>query len=192
MLAHFKIYSKSCLKNSLYFLIALFLFNCDGPEARKPVRSSVPKIVKSTVERNKELLAIEIGIINALVKKDTLHQYLPTSSGSWFYHETKNDSTTYVPKGEDIVRLTYNIMTLTNDTIYSAKEIGVQTIKVDKPSLFKGLRNTFTLLKEGEKATFLFPSSLAFGYHGDDNKIAPNTPIKSSIEILKIEQNPIK
>jgi gliding motility-associated peptidyl-prolyl isomerase len=192
MLAHFKIYSKSCLKNSLYFLIALFLFNCDGPEARKPVRSSVPKIVKSTVERNKELLAIEVGIINALVKKDTLHQYLPTSSGSWFYYETKNDSTTYVPKGEDIVRLTYNIMTLTNDTIYSAKEIGVQAIKVDKPSLFKGLRNTFTLLKEGEKATFLFPSSLAFGYHGDDNKIAPNTPIKSSIEILKIEQNPIK
>ena len=83
-------------------------------------------------------------------------------------------------------------MTLTNDTIYSAKEIGVQTIKVDKPNLFKGLRNTFTLLKVGEKATFLFPSSLGFGYHGDDNKIDPNTPIKSSIEILKIEQNPIK
>lgn len=192
MLAHIKNNSNTHVKNSLYFLIALFLFSCDGPEARKPIRSSVPKIVKSTVERNKELLAIEVGIINALVKKDTLHQYLPTSSGSWFYYETKNDSTTYAPKGEDIVRLTYNIMTLTNDTIYSAKEIGVQTIKVDKPSLFKGLRNTFTLLKEGEKATFLFPSSLAFGYHGDDNKIAPNTPIKSSIEILKIEQNPIK
>ena len=192
MLAHIKNNSKTHVKNSLYFLIALFLFSCDGPEARKPIRSSVPKIVKSTVERNKELLAIEVGIINALVKKDTLHQYLPTSSGSWFYYETKNDSTTYVPKGEDIVRLTYNIMTLTNDTIYSAKEIGVQQIKVDKPSLFKGLRNTFTLLKEGEKATFLFPSSLGFGYHGDDNKIEPNTPIKSSIEILKIEQNPIK
>jgi FKBP-type peptidyl-prolyl cis-trans isomerase len=44
------------------------------------------------------------------------------------------------------------------------------------------------LLKEGEKATFLFPSSLAFGYHGDNNEIAPNTPIKSSIEILKIEK----
>ena len=192
MLGLLKNNSYKFLNNSLYVFIAIVLFSCDGPEARKPIRSSVPKIIKSTVERNKELLALEVQIINALVKKDTLHDYLPTASGSWFYYETKNDSTTYVAKGEDLVTLTYNIMTLTNDTIYSAKEIGVQTIKVDKPSLFKGLRNSFTLLKEGERATFLFPSSLGFGYHGDDNKIAPNTPIKSSIEILKIAQNPIK
>ena len=80
-------------------------------------------------------------------------------------------------------------MTLTNDTIYTAKEIGIQKMKVDKPSLFTGLRNTFTLLKEGEKATFLFPSSLGFGYHGDDHKIDPNTPIKTSVHILKIDKN---
>tara|TARA_R110000868_G_scaffold14075_16_gene65815 strand:+ start:2543 stop:3085 length:543 start_codon:yes stop_codon:yes gene_type:complete len=175
------------MKYILYFIVAIFLVSCEGPVARKPVRVSAPKIVKSTVERNKELLALEVKIINALVKKDSTHQYQNTSSGSWFYYEAKNDTVSYTAKNDDIVTLAYTIMTLTNDTIYSAEEIGIQKIKVDQPSLFKGLRNTFTLLKENEKATFLFPSSLAFGYHGDDNKIAPNTPIKSSVEILKIE-----
>lgn len=176
------------MKYLLYFILTFFLFSCEGPTARKPVRTSTPKVVKSTVERNKELLDLEVQIINGLVKKDTLHTYYPTANGSWYYYEIKNDTASYTPKNKDIVNVQYNIMTLTNDTIYTSSEIGVQNIKVDQPHLFKGLRSTFTLLKEGEKATFLFPSSLAFGYHGDQNKIAPNTPIKSSIEILNIEQ----
>ncbi len=177
------------MRKFLYLFTILLIFSCDGPVARKPVNTSTPKLVKSTIERNKELLELEVGIIFGLVRKDTTHTYLNSKTGAWYYYETKNDSTSYLPKDEDIVTLTYNIMTLTNDTIYSAKEIGVQQIKVDKPSLFKGLRNTFTLLKENEKATFLYPSSLAFGYHGDNNKITPNTPIKSSVQILKIEKN---
>ncbi|MBU2996510.1 gliding motility-associated peptidyl-prolyl isomerase GldI [Cellulophaga baltica] len=176
------------MRNIIYLLTILLICSCDGPVARKPVSTSTPKIIKSTVERNKDLLALEVQIIYGLVSKDTSHTYLNTKTGSWYYYETKNDTLNYLPKGEDIVTMTYNIMTLTNDTIYSAKEIGVQQINVDKPSLFKGLRNNFTLLKENEKATFIYPSSLAFGYHGDDNRIAPNTPIKSSVEILKIEK----
>ncbi|ADV50037.1 peptidyl-prolyl isomerase, gliding motility-associated [Cellulophaga algicola DSM 14237] len=174
----------------LFYLSAFFLLfiSCEEPVARRPIRVSTPKLIKSTVERNKDLLALEEKIIAGLVKKDTAHTYIPTTTGSWFYYETKNDSLPYLPQEEDVVTLTYNIMTLTNDTIYSAKEIGIQHIKVNKPSLFKGLRKTFTLLRENEKATFLFPSSLAFGYHGDDNKINPNTPIKSSVEILKIDK----
>lgn len=176
------------MKYLLYCIFLVVLNDCQGPIARKPVRTSTPKIVKSTVERNKDLLALEVYIINSLVKKDTLHSYQPTANGSWFYYEVKNDTLSDTPKPDEWVTLSYNIMTLTNDTIYSAKEIGVQKIDAEKPSLFKGFRTTFTLLKEGEKATFLFPSSLAFGYHGDNNEIAPNTPIKSSIEILKIEK----
>ncbi|QWX82488.1 gliding motility-associated peptidyl-prolyl isomerase GldI [Cellulophaga sp. HaHaR_3_176] len=173
----------------IYFIAAIFLCSCEGPKARKPIRTSSPQLIKSTVERNKELLDIEMQIISALVKNDSINTYTASTTGSWYYYEVKNDTATYTPKVEDVVTLTYNIMTLTNDTIYSAKEIGVQDILVNKPSLFKGLRNTFTLLKENEKATFIFPSSLAFGYHGDDNKIEPNTPIKSSIEIIKIKKS---
>lgn len=44
------------------------------------------------------------------------------------------------------------------------------------------------LLKEKETATFLFPSSLAFGYHGDNDKIGANIPLKTTISILEIKK----
>ena len=83
---------------------------------------------------------------------------------------------------------TYDLLTLDNDTLYSTKDIGVVTYKVDKQELFPGLRNAVVLLKENEKATFLFPSSLAFGYHGDNNRIGTNVPLKSTLTVLKIEK----
>lgn len=53
----------------IYFIAAIFLCSCEGPKARKPIRTSSPQLIKSTVERNKELLDIEMQIISALVKK---------------------------------------------------------------------------------------------------------------------------
>ncbi|CAN0595450.1 unnamed protein product, partial [Ectocarpus sp. 12 AP-2014] len=57
-----------------------------------------------------------------------------------------------------------------------------------KQELFLGLREAIKMLKENERATFLFPSSIAYGYHGDENKIGTNVPIKSTITILQIEK----
>ena len=82
----------------------------------------------------------------------------------------------------------YDILTLDNDTIYSKEDIGIVTYKVDKQELFQGLRDAIKILKVNERATFLFPSSIAFGYHGDENKIGSNVPIKSTITILQIEK----
>ncbi len=79
-------------------------------------------------------------------------------------------------------------MSFSNDTIYPREEIGIIKYKVDKQELFPGLRNSIKLLKEMETATFMFPSSLAYGYHGDNNKIGINVPIKSTITLLKIEK----
>ncbi|MGB5274162.1 MAG: FKBP-type peptidyl-prolyl cis-trans isomerase, partial [Flavobacteriaceae bacterium] len=93
----------------------------------------------------------------------------------------------YYPKTDDLVTLSYNLISLSNDTIYTVEEIGVQSYKVDKQDVFPGLRSSVKLLKENEKATFLFPSSLAYGYHGDDHKIGVNVPLKATISILKIE-----
>ncbi|WFO17527.1 hypothetical protein M601_007600 [Cellulophaga baltica 4] len=58
------------MKYLLYLSALCLLFiSCEEPIARKPVRVSTPKLVKSTVERNKDLLEIEVKIINRLVKK---------------------------------------------------------------------------------------------------------------------------
>ena len=170
------------------FVLILSLTACGGPEPRRPVKVSTGSFMKESVERNKELLAAEEAEIMKIIEADTLHNYHSNASGSWYYYVEQNEEATYLPKAGDLVTLSYNMLSLQNDTIYSADEIGIIPYQVDKEELFPGLRNSVKLLKEGETAVFLFPSSQAYGYHGDDHKIGTNVPVKSSVTLLSIQQ----
>lgn len=173
-------------KSILIVALVLFLINCAGPEPRKPVKVSSGSFFKESVERNKVLLAQEEQIIQNIIGKDTAHQYLNSPSGFWYYFESKNDTAIYLPQTDDQILFSYNLVTLDNDTIYTAEEIGPTSYVVDKEQLFSGLQNAVKLLKINEKATFLFPSLQAYGYHGDGDRIGPRTPIKSTVELHTI------
>lgn len=176
----------------LVFLFGLILIiGCGGPEPRRPVKVKSSKIFGGNLERNKKLLATEEKLIQAIIAKDSLRLYEESTSGSWFFYQKKNDSTSHKVSPDDLVTMTYNLMSLNNDTIYSHDDIGVITYKVDKQELFLGLREGVKLLKEKETATFLFPSSLAYGYQGDNDRIGINVPLKSTVTILKIEKDSI-
>lgn len=169
-------------------LLVLLISSCKGPEPRRPVQTKSGSFFKASIERSRKLLEDEENKIQEIIKLDSLKHYTHSSFGSWYHYLAVNDSTTYTPKTDDLVVFNYDILTLDNDTIYSIKDIGVVTYKVDKQELFQGLRDAVKLLKVNERATFLFPSSLAFGYHGDENKIGSNVPLKSTITILQIEK----
>lgn len=176
------------MKKLLPILAILLVFACKEPEPRRPVEVKSGSFLKETVERNKQILNAEEALIAKIIEKDTANQYQESASGFWYYYEKQNDTSTYTPKPEDGVLLSYNVLTLTNDTIYSEDDIGLVPYVVDKQQLFPGLRNAVKLLKLGERATFLFPSSLGYGYHGDNDRIAPLTPLKSTVEILEIKK----
>lgn len=171
-----------------FFLIftAILLVNCGGPEPRKPVEVKSGSFFKESVERNKQLLELEEKIITSIIEKDTVHDYIASPSGFQYFFDVKNDTATYSPKTNDQILFSYNLVTLANDTIYSMEDIGPTSYVVDKEQLFPGLQNAVKLLKISERATFLFPSLLAFGYHGDGNSIGPKTPLKSTIELHTI------
>ncbi|MRX63864.1 gliding motility-associated peptidyl-prolyl isomerase GldI [Maribacter luteus] len=175
------------MKQFSIFLTALLLFGCGSPEPRRPVQTKSGHI-NSSIERSKKLLALEESMINEIIKRDSLHKYNHSNTGTWYYYEQKNDQADYTPQPDDLVTMTYNVMGFNNDTIYTQEEIGVFNYKVDKQELFPGLRNSIKLLKENETATFLFPSSLAYGYHGDERKIGVNVPIKATVTLLKIQK----
>lgn len=176
------------MKHLIFLLLIMAITGCNGPEPRKPVKVKTGSILQKSVERNKDLLAKEEKQIMAIIKNDSLNTYFSSGIGSWYHYVNKNDQSDYYPKTDDLVTLEYNILSLANDTIYSKESIGTITYKVDKQDLFPGLRNSIKLLKENESATFLFPSSLSYGYHGDNNKIGVNVPIKSTITILNIDK----
>lgn len=174
------------------YLIFIFLLaglmSCEGPTPRHPVKRKTASSIQASIKRSKKLLALEENLIQVVISKDSLNTYINSNTGSWYYYNKKNEAADYTPQPDDLVTLTYNILSFTNDTIYKMEDVGILKYKVDKQELFPGLRNSVKLLKENETATFLFPSSLGYGYPGDGDKIGINMPLKSTIAVLKIEK----
>ena len=178
------------MKRIGFFLLPIILFlACGEPVPRKPVQVKSGSFFKESVARSKKVLEMETEVIQNLIKKDSSNSYFSSNSGFWYRYEQKKDSTGYLPKTNDIVLLTYTAMSLAGDTIYPMDDIGLVEHAVDKSQLFPGLRNAVKLLRKGERATFLFPSSQAFGYKGDKDGIGPNTPIKLSLTLLEIKKD---
>ena len=176
----------------LYRILILMLMafaGCAGPEPRKPVQGKTDRFIEESVLRNRQLLVQEERRIKEIIGKDTLHTYQSSGSGFWYYYETKNDGGSETISVNDAVTLSYMLASLDNDTIYSADDIGVLQVRVDKEALFPGLREGIKLLKSGEKATFLFPSAMGYGYPGDQDRIGTNIPLKCSVSIIQVEKS---
>jgi len=176
------------MKYIVLLLLFIGLMGCDGPEPRRAVKVKSGSFYTESAERSRQLLEREEKLIQEIIANDTAHTYENSASGSWYYMISKNEYDVNTARPNDLVTMTYDILTFTNDTLYSMEDIGIFNYKVDKQELFPGLRNAVKLLKENESATFLFPSSLAYGYHGDKDKIGINVPLKSTLSILKIER----
>lgn len=176
------------LKFKLYYflLIVTLASSCNEPEPRKPVSVKTGTFMEQSVERNKEILARERKSIKEIIEKDTLHTYYTPNNIYWYYYNVKDSTQSYRLKENDVVLMSYNIRSFSNDTIYSFKNIGERKFKIDKEDYFPGLRTGIKLLKKGESATFLFPSSLAYGFYGDKNKIGSNQPLISTIKVIDI------
>lgn len=174
------------MKKVLLVVFLIILAGCKGPEPRKPVKVKSKSFYKKSVERSKKLLAQEQELIASIIKKDSTRTYIESPYGFSYFYEVEGQNRDYTPKTEDEVVFTYTLMNMKNDTIYTAEDIGVIRHAIDKSQLFPGLRNGLKLMKELDKITFLFPSSQGYGYKGDDNKVGPVTPLKTSVQLLKI------
>lgn len=178
------------MKRITAIFVALSLAgSCREPDPRWPIETKSGSFLKLSAERNRRLLEQEEALAAHLIASDSAHDWLESASGTHFYFEVKARSEGYRPQPDDLVTLRYNLMSWNNDTLYSEEEIGTLRYKVDKQELFPGLRNSVKLLQEGETAVFLFPSSLGYGYHGDNDRIGPNMPLKSRLTLLKIDKH---
>ena len=167
--------------------------SCQSPQVRTPTKTSSGSFIEASVARNKlNLQAREGYSYEALIKTDSLRDYIATESGFW-YTLTQKDSAASKqnPAVGDLITFTYNVKDLAGNVIVSALENGIQTYKVDQSNqdLISGIRDGVKLLSPGEKATFIFPSYKAYGYYGIEKKLGTNEPITSDITLLSINQN---
>lgn len=179
------------MNKAIYLIIFCFIIltSCQQKqEARRPITTATSTFFKESVARNKKILAKEETIIEEIIHKDSTNLYISSADGFWYTYVTKDTLSTYTPQENDIVVFEYDVKKLNNMPIYTKENIGVTSYKVDKENLFPGMQKAIKLLKKNEEAIFLFPSSLAYGYYGDQKKIGVNVPLKTSIHILDIQK----
>ena len=172
----------------LFFVLAIVLLSCHKPEPRKPVSYKSGSYLDASVERNKALLKAEEDAIFAIIEKDSLNTYYNSSDGLWYHYIRRNTTDTITPQFGDQVTFTYNLRTFNEDTIYSMEEVGVKTYHIDQQRLMTGLREGLKIMKSNEVITFLIPSSRAYGFYGDQNKIGSDLPLKATVQLHTIKQ----
>ena len=169
-----------------YFLLILAIIvsvSCKQQQARMPVSRSSGEFLKASAERNKKLIKGEERQIDSIIKSNPNIKYIASKKGYWYYYETKNDKDTLSPKKGDVANFDYEIKDIKGNIIYSELELQPQTYIVDKQNILMGLRHGIKLMHKNEKVIFLFPSHMAYGYHGDNRRIGTNEPIICSVSL---------
>ncbi|MEM7185402.1 MAG: gliding motility-associated peptidyl-prolyl isomerase GldI [Bacteroidota bacterium] len=169
-------------------LLACMAFSCKSPEARRPVKSTSGSFIKESAERNKKIYDKEQKVIESIIAADNANDYISSELGFWYYYNTRDSIATQTPQVGDDVTFSYDIKMLNGDLVLSKEENGLQRYKIDQTNqeLISGIRDGLKFMKEGETVTFLFPSYMAFGYYGIENKLGTNTPIQSTVTLESI------
>lgn len=163
-----------------------FITACSQQQARRPVSQSSGSFMKESAERNKKLIATEESQIDSIIKSNPQVKYLASDKGYWYHYELENASDTITPKRGDVAYFDYEVKDLKGNVIYSEIELRPQVYLVDKENIMMGLRSGIKLMNEGEKVTFLFPSHMGYGYHGDNKKIGINQPLLCTVTLNDI------
>lgn len=164
--------------------LTLMVSSCkQHQEARRPLSQSSGSFMKKSVERNKKLVAGEEDLIKKLMKSNPDVDYIASSKGYWYSYDTENEVDTLTPKKGDVVFFDYEIKDLDGTIIYSQLELRPQIYYVDKEDIMMGLRDGIKQMHKNEKVTFLFPSHMGYGYHGDNKRIGINQPLTVSVSL---------
>ncbi|MGG7036557.1 MAG: gliding motility-associated peptidyl-prolyl isomerase GldI [Flavobacterium sp.] len=176
------------MKNKITIVAVLFILiiavSCkQQQQTRMPVSRSSGTFMKESIVRNKKLIAGEERKIDSVIKSNPKVKYHTSKKGYWYCYEIRNENDSLRPKKGDIAWFDYEIKDFKGNVVYSEVELRPQTYKVDKQNILMGLRDGIKLMRKKEKVTFLFPSHMAYGYHGDNKRIKSNQPIICTVTL---------
>ncbi|MGE6356377.1 gliding motility-associated peptidyl-prolyl isomerase GldI [Flavobacterium sp. NPDC079362] len=180
------------LKRSIYTLFfAVLLVSCkQHEEARRPISQASGTFMKKSADRNKKLVANEEDVIKKIIKSNPKIKYYATRKGYWLYYDEQNTTDTATPRKGDIAYFNLEVKDINGKIIYSEADLGPQTYYVDKQDIMMGLRDGIKMMHKNETVTFLFPSHIAYGYHGDNKKIGPNQSLICTVTLRNFVPDP--
>lgn len=143
--------------------------------------------MSESIERNKILTKAENQLLQKQIEGDSLHSYLNSEQGFWYYYESRDTLNAPMPETGDQIVFNFEVRDLGDQVIFSEEELGPQSYRVDKEELISGLQDGLKIMREGERVTFLFPSYKAYGYAGSE-RIEPNQPLIYKVELIQVNK----
>lgn len=174
---------KNITKSVVLLVLFVTLMSCKQQQARMPISRSSGTFMKESIARNKKMVAGEEAKIDSIIKSNPQIKYIASKKGYWYHYEAKNERDTLRPKKGDVANFVYEIKDLKGNVVYSEVELRPQTYVVDKQNIMMGLRDGIKLMRKNETVTFLFPSHMAYGYHGDNKRIGSNEPLICTVTL---------
>ncbi len=169
---------------SVFFLVVIILFSCSEPKARRPKKHGTQNFYKEVLKENKKINDLQKKRIELWISKDTVHDFIESTKGYWYYYVKKDTLQSNTPKFEEFVDIEYDVKSMVGDIIYGNQK---RTYKIDKEDFIPALQDGIKLMKIGETITFVIPSYRAYGITGDGNKIGINQPIQSTVTLIDIK-----
>jgi len=165
----------------LIMLLLLSLFACDEKPQQPTNPVSREEMRNSMETANRYLLNEEEEDIENYVRRHGLEM---TSTGTGLrYQILKQGSEQPIAKGERVT-LEYELSSIAGDLFYSSENDGPKTFVVGEGTVESGLDEAMAYLHRGDVAKLIIPFHLAYGLHGDDNRIPEYATLVYTIKII--------
>ncbi|QHT65811.1 FKBP-type peptidyl-prolyl cis-trans isomerase [Rhodocytophaga rosea] len=129
----------------------------------------------------------EDGALKRYIEENTIDSVVARTSGLYFaFTDTTSVSGAVTPKGGEKVSVTYKGYFLNGSKFDESAANTPFVFTIGSQGSIKGFEEGITLMKVGQKATLMMPSSLAYGTNGS-RSIPPYTPLIFEVELIKIE-----
>jgi len=171
--------SKNIVISIFSILTLLFVSSCNERKPRFPIKVRTGVDYTGSIELSKRINQKEEKRLRKYLEIQDID--FDRSSFGFLYHIEKNRNP-LIASG-DIVKYSFIVENLNGKVFYQKQ---TKTLIVDHQEEIKGIHEGLKLMSEGAKATFIFPSHQAYGFHGDEKKIKTNTPLIYKVSVLKV------
>lgn len=165
----------------LILLLLIAFFSC-GEKPNQPVPVTKNEMKSSMEKANRYLLNEEEEEIGDYVRRHGLEM---VSTGTGLRYQILKQGTGNQVKKGDKVSLEYELHNLAGNLIYSSENDGVKVFVVGEGGVESGLDEVMNYLHYGDVAKLIIPFHLAYGLHGDDNRIPEYTTLVYTIKITE-------
>ena len=165
----------------LILLLLISLFSCQE-KPQKPSNPVTKNEMKNSMETaNRYLLNEEEEDIKNYIARHGLEM---TSTGTGLrYQILSQGSGQRIGKGEKVT-LEYEVGSVAGDLFYSSENDGLKSFVVGEGGVETGLDEAMSYLHRGDVAKLIIPFHLAYGLHGDDNRIPEYATLVYTIKII--------